>query len=60
MKCPFCGYEFEERDEYGVCKGCPMAIGSCNMIKCPRCGYEHPSESRLLKRLRRWRKRKWR
>jgi len=57
MKCPLCGYEFNENDAGATCKGCPMS-GGCNMVKCPNCGYDLPGESKLLKVLKSWRRKK--
>jgi len=45
MKCPFCGFEFDEPRE--MCAGCPMRKG-CRAICCPNCGYELERESKLV------------
>lgn len=55
MKCPLCGFEFDEEGK-GACAGCPMALGSCNLIKCLNCGYCFPGEAKLLKLLKKWRR----
>ena len=44
MKCPFCGYSFEEAQK--VCLGCPLR-GQCKAVCCPNCGYELERESKL-------------
>jgi predicted amidophosphoribosyltransferase len=50
MKCPFCGFEFDEPDK-STCSGCGK-LHSCNMQKCPNCKYEIPKETKLEKLLR--------
>ncbi len=40
MKCPLCGYHFNEPVNE-VCYGCPLKK-SCDLVKCPYCGYEFP------------------
>ena len=50
MKCPFCGFEFEESQE--VCCGCPLR-GQCKAVCCPNCGYELERESKLADLVRR-------
>jgi len=57
MKCALCGLDFDEKDAKRACSGCIMAK-SCNLIKCPNCGYESPVESKLIKKIREWRKNK--
>ncbi|MBT9175274.1 MAG: hypothetical protein DDT22_00949 [candidate division WS2 bacterium] len=57
MKCSLCGLEFSEKDAQKACSGCIIAK-SCNLVKCPNCGYESPIESRLIKKIREWRKKK--
>ena len=57
MKCALCGLEFDEKEGQRACTGCIMAK-SCNLIKCPNCGYESPIESKLIKKIREWRKKK--
>ncbi len=47
MKCPLCGFEFNENDASKACRGCPLAK-ACSLVKCPNCGYEFPSEPRTL------------
>ncbi|MDO8682595.1 MAG: hypothetical protein Q7N50_03845 [Armatimonadota bacterium] len=44
MKCPFCGYEFEQAKV--MCSGCPMH-NKCKAVCCPNCGYELERESKL-------------
>lgn len=53
MKCPLCGYQFEEEDVV-ACKGCPLFKG-CNMVRCPNCGFETPAEPKLVKVMKKWR-----
>jgi len=55
MKCPLCGYEFQEADAEASCQGCPMA-GGCHMVKCPNCGYDVLKEPKLIKALKAWRR----
>jgi hypothetical protein len=56
MKCPLCGYEFDEARE--ACKACPMHTKSCSLKCCPRCGYTIAGESKILKLIKRiWRRR---
>ncbi len=45
MKCPLCGYEFDENE--AVCKGCPVNR-DCNTICCPNCGYQTIEKSGLI------------
>lgn len=54
MKCPFCGFEFQEQDAPKACHGCPFS-GSCGKIKCPNCGYEIAREPGWLGKIRRQR-----
>ena len=56
MKCPLCGYQFREENGKAVCKGCPLA-GACHMVRCPNCGYDVPTEPKLIKVLKAWRRR---
>ena len=44
MKCPLCGYEY---DEHAVAchAACPMNKG-CTMLCCPQCGYQMVDESK--------------
>ncbi|MFQ6617055.1 MAG: hypothetical protein ACE5QV_00080 [Fidelibacterota bacterium] len=46
MKCPLCGYEFDERSK-GCHSGCPMNR-DCNLICCPNCGYSFIGGSKIL------------
>ena len=55
MKCPLCGYEFNEMESKEGCSSCHV-FGACNMIRCPNCGYEMPPEPKFIKRLKKWRK----
>jgi hypothetical protein len=55
MKCPFCGYEFDENAS-PACRNCPFGR-SCKLVKCPNCGYETLKEgegfiAKWLRRLR--------
>jgi ubiquinone/menaquinone biosynthesis C-methylase UbiE len=50
MKCNFCGYDFDEKENIPVCQNCPLAK-SCKLIRCPNCGYEWPAEPEWLKKL---------
>lgn len=44
MRCSFCGYEFDPKDQ--TCRpACPMHQ-SCHMVCCPNCGYVLPDPSR--------------
>ena len=57
MKCPLCGYEFDQNEAIAGCKNCPTIMsGSCNFIKCPNCGFEIVAESRLLRFLKKLRR----
>jgi rubredoxin len=56
VKCPLCGYSFEEDRAKDACGGCPMA-GNCHMLRCPNCGYDIPKEPKLVKAFKAWRKR---
>jgi rubredoxin len=56
MKCPLCGYQFQEESGKVACKGCPLA-GSCHMVRCPNCGYDTPVEPKLVKAFKAWRRR---
>jgi hypothetical protein len=53
MICDFCGKEYEEADGVKACSRCSM-FGGCQMLKCPHCGYETPRETKLVKRIKRW------
>lgn len=57
MKCSLCGFEFSEKNAQKACSGC-IITKSCNLVKCPNCGYESPVESKLIKKIREWRKKK--
>ncbi len=53
MKCPLCGYTFDEKAE-GCRKGCPVQGKACEMICCPHCRYtfvETSATVRLLERM---------
>lgn len=52
MKCPLCGYEFEESLE-GMCRACPMRRGCRAEICCPNCGYTVPESSSLVEFIKR-------
>ncbi|MFQ6122213.1 MAG: hypothetical protein ACE5LA_04045 [Dehalococcoidales bacterium] len=56
MKCPLCGYQFQEENGEAACKGCPLA-GACHMVRCPNCGYDMPVEPQSVKTFKAWRKR---
>ncbi len=43
MRCPFCGYEYDQDEAQKTCMSCSL-ISGCRMTKCPRCGYEIPKE----------------
>ncbi|MFQ6058327.1 MAG: hypothetical protein ACE5MB_05515 [Anaerolineae bacterium] len=44
MRCPLCGYEFDEQQM--ACRtNCPLNR-DCNLICCPNCGYQTVDESR--------------
>lgn len=49
MKCPLCGFEYNEEDGIKACAGCPMSRGKCKFQRCPNCGYEIPLEPKLIK-----------
>lgn len=51
MRCPFCGWEFEERDSEELCKNCAV-FGGCKKVKCPHCGYESPAEPKSVRWIR--------
>ena len=55
MKCPLCGFTFNEEQARSGCSTCHI-IGSCKMLRCPNCGYETPPEPAFIKKLRDWRK----
>ena len=57
MKCPLCGLAFREQDGRAGCAGC-ASLGACSLIKCPNCGYEVPAEPGILRRIKKWRRRK--
>jgi rubredoxin len=47
MKCPLCGYNFDEAEARNVCQACFMNRG-CELIICPNCNYEFPKESKTV------------
>ncbi len=57
MKCPLCGYEFQEEEGRAACTGCPLVAG-CHMIKGPNCDYDIPEEPKLIKLFRAWREKR--
>jgi len=49
MKCPLCGFEF---DENGLeCRS--SCCKDCNIVCCPNCKYQFPKESKLVNILKR-------
>ena len=56
MKCPRCGYQFQEEEGKAACKGCLLS-GACHMVRCPRCSYDMPIEPRLIKAIKGWKRR---
>jgi rubredoxin len=56
MKCPLCGYQFQEKDGEAACRGCPLAV-TCRMTRCPNCGFDIPEEPKLIKAFKAWRRR---
>ncbi len=57
MKCPLCGLEFREQEAQKACGRCMLAK-SCGLVKCPNCGYESPIESKIIKKIKQWGKKK--
>ncbi len=57
MKCPLCGYEFDE-SELGCEAECPLST-DCQMVCCPHCGFQgiDPSSSAVVGWFQRLRKR---
>lgn len=51
MRCPLCGFEFDE-EQSASCGGCPLR-GGCSLARCPNCGYETPRKSKAAKLLER-------
>ncbi len=47
MKCPLCGFEFEEEESAPGCNGCPLAKG-CKLVRCPNCSYETPAQPSII------------
>ena len=46
MKCPLCGYEFDEKNS--EChKECPLNK-ECSMVCCPSCHYQFVNESKTV------------
>ena len=45
MKCPLCGYVFNEEKAASGCAGCSIKKG-CGLVKCPNCGYETVAEKK--------------
>ncbi len=43
MICQLCGYEFNKKQAFQVCSGCPLTT-NCPLIRCPNCNYEWPQE----------------
>lgn len=52
MKCPMCGYIFNEEQAAAACKECimPKLYKGCKLAKCPNCGYEMPLEPKWIKK----------
>ncbi len=46
MKCPLCGYEFDET-ELGCVAECPLSA-DCQMICCPHCGFQGIDPNRSM------------
>ncbi len=38
VKCPLCGFRFNEESAKGACSSCPVNSG-CGKICCPNCHY---------------------
>ncbi|RKY04294.1 hypothetical protein DRP77_04235 [Candidatus Poribacteria bacterium] len=49
MRCPFCGFQFDENDS-PACRSCPFGR-SCRLVKCPNCGYETIKPGGLFSKL---------
>lgn len=47
MKCPMCGFIFDENAVNTTCEACIMHKG-CNLKRCPNCNYEILPESKLI------------
>lgn len=52
MKCPLCGYSFDETEE-GCRKDCPLHRGACEKICCPHCQYTFVETSPTVRRIKR-------
>lgn len=50
MKCTLCGFEFNEENAHGACKGCGLMKG-CELIKCPHCNFENAPEPKWIRKL---------
>lgn len=56
MRCPLCGYDYDE-NALTCSTRCPMAaVQGCNLLCCPNCGYQMVDErksgiARLLRKL---------
>ncbi len=48
IKCPLCGYVFEEKESRGGCMACGKQ--GCDLVKCPNCKYEFPPEKELVEK----------
>ncbi len=54
--CALCGFRYEPGGVACAERGCPWAVGHCQILDCPRCGYAVPDEraSRLARWVRKW------
>lgn len=59
MKCAFCDFEFDEASAVKACQACSM-FGGCQKVRCPKCGYESPRETRMVRWIRSWGRRRHR
>lgn len=57
MKCPLCGFEFNQKNAELACKGCSF-IKKCELIKCPNCNYETVLEPEWVKKFKKGRENK--
>jgi hypothetical protein len=50
VKCTLCGYEFNEEQARGTCRGCAFSKG-CDLVKCPNCGMDIPRTPKWIEKL---------
>ncbi len=57
MKCPLCGYEFDEAQAQQACSGCSL-LKKCELVRCPNCNFETAPEPEWIKKFRGMRRKK--